>query len=58
MKSLTKKETNKLIKEILAYLEKAGITEKDWTDSDMFIYCDWYTGDFWERYRELNKKVA
>ncbi len=39
--------------------------EEDWsgkegylTDNEMFKYCQFYTGDFWKKLEQTNKKVA
>jgi hypothetical protein len=28
------------------------------SDNEMFKYCAWYTGNFWEKLKKVDKKVA
>ncbi len=55
------KITNKnvLINKLTAMLKKDWYGEKGHlTDNEMFKYCEFYTGDFWKKLEESNKKVA
>ncbi len=44
-----------LVNQINAELKEKGLL---WSDSDMFIYCEWYTGSFWLNQLQDKQKVA
>lgn len=50
---------NKLINELVTMLKKDWHGKKGYlTDNEMFKYCKFYTGDFWQKIKQANKKSA
>ncbi|SFV89369.1 hypothetical protein MNB_SUP05-SYMBIONT-7-759 [hydrothermal vent metagenome] len=50
---------NKLMNELVATLKEDWYGKKGYlTDNEMFKYCQFYTGDFWQKLEKTNKKVA
>lgn len=56
MKTINQQSLVKKITQHLHQKEMAG--ELKFTDSDMFIYCHFYTGNFWKNTTKNNKKAA
>ncbi|MDX8384795.1 MAG: hypothetical protein R8M45_11990 [Ghiorsea sp.] len=44
--SVNKDRNDNIVSELLLAMKKEDINYKD---SDMFVYCDFYTGDFWKK---------
>lgn len=51
----TKLTSAQLIEKINATLKEKNL---QLSDSDMFIYCNWYTGNHWVALTDLAKKAA
>ncbi len=51
----TKLTSAQLIEKINSTLKEKNL---QLSDSDMFIYCNWYTGNYWAALSESKKKAA